>query len=143
MLLPDATILTTLTLLLQGMHESVRLAPHASSAEDVLATWHALQALPSQVHAITDHLQQQLTHLQAERQQGMLSSADAKLDLIGCLEAVADNDQGSLAMADAVRRCMLAAADRAQVSLGDKQASMFIFCTALNMCWLGAGPVGV
>lgn len=119
--LPYASIFTALTLVLQGMHESVRLTPHTSDAQDVLATWHALKALPSQVHAISEYLQQQLTHLQTDRQQGMLSSADAKADLMGCLETVTGNEQGNQAMVHAVRHCMLAAADRLQVSLDSSQ----------------------
>lgn len=115
-----AVILTTLTLLLQAIRESVRLRPHTSDPQDVLATWHALKALPAQMHAITDHLQQQLTHLQTIKQQEMPSLADAKADLMGCLEAVAGNDQGRQAMAHAVRLCMRSAADRVQVSPNSK-----------------------
>lgn len=99
------------------MQESVRLTPHTSDAQDVLATWHALKALPSQVHAVSEYLQQQLMHLQTDRQQGMLSSADAKADLMGCLEAVTGNEQGNQATVHAVRHCMRAAAEKLQVSL--------------------------
>ena len=117
-----AVILTTLTLWLQGMRGSVRLTPHTSDPQDVLAAWHALTALPSQIHAITDHLQQQLLHLQTVKQQEMPSLADAKADLMGCLEAVAGNDQGRQVMVHAVGRCMLSAADTMQVSLNSRLA---------------------
>ena len=129
-------------MLLQGMHESVRLAPHARDPQDVLSTWHARKALPSQIRAITNHLQQQLMHLQTDRQQGMLSSADAKADLMGCLEAVAGDDEGSQVGAHAVRHCMLAAADRLQVSVNSKHASAFSCYNVLTVCCL-QGPTWV
>ena len=113
--LPESLILMVLAVLLQGMHESVRLTPHASDPQDMLATWHALKALPSTVHAVNDVLNQHLTHLQTDRQQLMLSSADAKADLMGCLEAVAGHDHSSQAMARAVKDCMLGAFDKLQV----------------------------
>ena len=118
------------------MQESVRLTPHTHNPQDVLATWHALKALPSQVHTITDQLQRQLTQLRADRQQEMLSLADAKADTVGCLEAVVGHDQSSQAMVDAVRRCMLSAADRVQVSMRSK---VFSFCIALTVYRLVAG----
>lgn len=97
------------------MRESVRLVPHTSSPQDVLATWHALKALPSQVHAVKEYMHQQLMQSHTNRQL-MLSSADAKADVMGCLEALAGGDQGSQAVTHAMRSCMSAAINKMQVS---------------------------
>ena len=121
------------------MHEAGRMTPHTSNPQDVLATWHALKAHPSQMHAITEHLQQQLTHLQADKQQEMLSLADAKADLVQYLEAAAGADQSSQVMAHAVRHCMLSTADRAQVRVNSKLAPAFSFCIVLTVSCLVAG----
>lgn len=136
---PEVDISTTSTLLLQGMHEAVHMTPHTSNPQDVLATWHALKAHPSQMHAITDHLQQQLTHLQADRQQEMLSLADAKADLVEYLKAAAGTDQSSQVMAHAMRQCMLLTADRAQVTVNSKLASVFSCCIVLTVSFSVAG----
>lgn len=100
--------------MLQGMRESASPVPHTSSPQDVLVTWHALKALPSQVDAIKEYSSQQLIQLRTNREL-MLSSADAKADLVGCLEAVAGSDQGSRSVTHAVQNCMLSAINELQV----------------------------
>lgn len=115
--------------MLQGMRESAPLVPHTSSLQDVLAAWHALKALPSQVDAIKQYSSQQLMQLRTNREL-MLSSADAKADLVGCLEAVAGSDQGSQAVTHAMQKCMLSASHELQVSSQSKgvSAQLHVVC---------------
>lgn len=101
--------------MLQGMQDSLHLAPHPSNFQDVLSTWHALKALPSQFHLVNEHLHEQMARRVSERQPMLLSLADAKADLSGCLDTVAAGAWGSKAVADAVHAYLLTAADDLKV----------------------------
>ena len=121
--------------MLQGMLHSVSLVPHTSSLQDVLTTWHALNALPAQVHAIKEYMSQQLMQFQTDRQL-VLSAADAKADLMGCLEAVAGSEQDSQAVTNAIRNCVLAAIDELQVIPPATSMSVLGLCVVLIVWYI-------
>ena len=93
------------------MQESERLAPHPSNPQDVLATWHALRALPAQLDIVTQHFQQRLSHIQTDKHQLALSLADAKADLVDCLDNAASDAGSSRLVATALRAVLLTEVD--------------------------------
>ena len=101
---------------LQAMVQSVRMAPHPSSLQDVLLTWHALKALPSQLSLASQHLNQQLMHTQMGKQPLVRALADAKAELMACLNQVEGDLGVDGSVAHAFRACLLAAADELKVS---------------------------
>ena len=101
--------------MLQGMQDSLHVAPHPSNFQDVLSTWHALKALPSRFHLVNEHQCKELRRNLSQRQPMLLSLADSRADLSGYLDTVAAGAQGSKAVADAVQAYMLAAADELKV----------------------------
>lgn len=99
----------------QAMLESMQLAPHPSNPQDILVTWHTLKALPSELASACQCLDQQLTHIQLNRQPMLRSLADARAELMGCLDEVLDGAKADSLVAGSVRACLLAVGDEEQV----------------------------
>ena len=90
------------------MLESMQLAPHPSNPQDTIVTWHALKALPSELASACQHLDQQLTHIHLNRQPMLRSLADARAELMGCLDEVQGGVKADSLVAGSVRACLLA-----------------------------------
>ena len=99
----------------QAMLESMQLAPHPSNPQDIMVTWHALKALPTELASACQRLDHQLTQIHLNRQPMLRSVADAKTELMGCLDEVLDGAKADSLVAGSVRACLLAVDDEAQV----------------------------
>lgn len=99
----------------QAMLESLQLAPHPSNPQDILVTWHALKALPSELASACQRLDQQLTHIHLNRQPMLRSLADTRAELEGCLDEIQGGVKADSLVAESVRACLLAIGDEAQV----------------------------
>ncbi len=99
----------------QAMLESMQLAPHPSNPQDIVVTWHTLKALPAELSSACQRLDQRLTRIQLNRQPVLRSLADARAELMGCLDEVLDRGKADSLVAGSVRACLLAVGDEAQV----------------------------
>ena len=93
----------------------MQLAPHPSNPQDIVVTWHTLKALPSELASACQRLDQQLTHIHLNRQPMLRSLADARAELIGCLDELLDKGRVDSLVAGSVRACLWAIGDEAQV----------------------------
>ena len=100
---------------MQAVLESMRLTPHPSNPQDILITWHVLKALPSSLAFASQHLHQQLTHARTHRQPLMLTSADAKAELVHSLGSLEGDARTDGIVAAAVRTCLSSAANDLKV----------------------------
>ncbi|KAL0019463.1 hypothetical protein WJX77_007420 [Trebouxia sp. C0004] len=98
----------------EAMLGSLQLAPHPSNPQDILVTWHTLKALPAELAFACQHLDQQLNHIHLNRQPMLRSLADARAELISCLEKVQGGAKTDSLVAAAVRACLLAVGDEAK-----------------------------
>jgi len=123
----------------QAMLESMQLAPHPSNPQDILVTWHALKALPSMLASACQHLDQQLTHIHLNRQPMMRSLADARAELMGCLDETQGGAKADSLVAGSVRACLLAVGDEPKVKDTCEALSrvlLFVLCGTSTMCLL-------
>ena len=93
----------------------MQLAPHPSNPQDIIVTWHTFKALPSELASACQRLDQQLTHIHLNRQPMLRSLADARAELIGCLDELLDKGRVDSLVAGSVRACLWAIGDEAQV----------------------------
>jgi hypothetical protein len=123
----------------QAMLESMQLAPHPSNPQDILVTWHALKALPSMLASACQHLDQQLTHIHLNRQPMMRSLADARAELMGCLDETQGRAKADSLVAGSVRACLQAVGDEPKVKDTSEVLSrvlLFVLCGTSTMCLL-------
>ncbi len=97
------------------MLESLQLAPHPSNPQDIIVTWHALKALPTELTFACQRLDQQLIHIHLDRQPLLHSVADARAELMGCLDDVQGGVKADSLVAGSVRACLMAIGDEEQV----------------------------
>lgn len=100
---------------MQAMLKSLQLAPQLSNPQDILVTWHALKALPSELASACQRLDQQLTHIHLNRQPMLRSLADARAELISCLDEAQGRINADSLVAEIVRACLLAVGDEPKV----------------------------
>ncbi|KAL0054989.1 hypothetical protein WJX82_005498 [Trebouxia sp. C0006] len=121
----DSAIVSSQT---EAMLESMQLAPHPSNPQDIIVTWHALKALPTELASACQRLDHQLTQIHLNRQPMLRSVADAKTELMGCLDEVLDGAKADSLVAGSVRACLLAVGDEAQSADGKSAAFNTTHC---------------
>ena len=125
---------------MQEVQVAANRCPSLAVSEDVLASWKALQQLPSKQASALQCVSRRLATAKADKQEGQGSLLDAQADLQDCLSEVQAEDGN---IAGAVKACLLTAVQDLKVgcdmkpfccicALGDTSFAMY-HCVNVSM----------